>query len=251
VNALGPVPGHPLDRLDWQQRASSIGAWRELSGHGHPADPIGPEPAAAAPDLRAAWQVRLAALRATADARAAAQRGDHHHADKKRELAASYQALQDAYRQREDVFAAVMADRADWDAATRHQRHLAVAADAELRRRHPARHYPPLRSAEPEPLTQDQRDQLTLTPGQQTQETVQWITDLAAQHHVFAEQLAGRQSLMMPAEDPSYGDLGQAFPPWPAPARDAILQPPRPEIQPSPRILQRALDRDLDMEAAD
>ena len=48
VNALGPVPGHPLDRLDWQQRASSIGAWRELSGYGHSADPIGPEPAAAA-----------------------------------------------------------------------------------------------------------------------------------------------------------------------------------------------------------
>ena len=304
VNALGPVPGHPLDRLDWQQRASSIGAWRELSGYGHPADPIGPEPAAAAPDLRAAWhealaalgpaegpdvrglpdgtllhlrdtypletawapryvgdelrqvraaawQARLAALRATADARAAAQRGDHHQAERKRELAASYQALQDAYRQREDVFAAVMADRADWDAATRHQRHLAVAADAELRRRHPGQHYPPLRSAEPGPLTQDQRDQLTLTPGQQTQETVQWITELAAQHHVFAEQLADRQSLMLPAEDPSYGDLGQAFPPWPAPARDAILQPPKPEIQPSPRILQRALDPDLDMEAAD
>ena len=28
VNALGPVPEHPLDRLDWQRRASSIGAWR-------------------------------------------------------------------------------------------------------------------------------------------------------------------------------------------------------------------------------
>jgi hypothetical protein len=26
INALGPVPGHPLDRLDWQRRASSIGA---------------------------------------------------------------------------------------------------------------------------------------------------------------------------------------------------------------------------------
>ena len=62
VNALGPVPGHPLDRLDWQRRASSIGAWRELSGYDHPADPIGPEPAAAAPDLRAAWHEALAAL---------------------------------------------------------------------------------------------------------------------------------------------------------------------------------------------
>src|SRR5207245_376190 len=62
INALGPVPGHPLDRLDWQQRASSIGAWRELSGYGDPADPIGPEPATAAPDLRAAWHEALAAL---------------------------------------------------------------------------------------------------------------------------------------------------------------------------------------------
>ncbi len=44
INALGPIPGHPLDRLDWQRRASSLGAWRELSGHHHPADPIGPEP---------------------------------------------------------------------------------------------------------------------------------------------------------------------------------------------------------------
>jgi hypothetical protein len=37
-----------------------------------------------------------------------------------------------------------MADRADWDAATRRQRHLAVAADTELRRRHPGIDLPPL-----------------------------------------------------------------------------------------------------------
>ena len=58
-----------------------------------------------------------------------------------------------------------MADRADWDKATVQQRHLAVAADAELRRRHPGQHYPPLRSAEPEPATDAQRDDLTLTAG--------------------------------------------------------------------------------------
>jgi len=62
VNALGPVPAHPVDRLEWHRRASSLGAWRELSGYDHPADPIGPEPAAAAPDLRAAWHEALAAL---------------------------------------------------------------------------------------------------------------------------------------------------------------------------------------------
>ena len=64
-------------------------------------------------------------------------------------------------------------------------------------------------------------------------------------------ELADRQSLTIPSEDPDYGDLGQAFPPWPAPSKDAILQPPKPEIPPSERILGRAMDRDLDMEAAD
>ena len=63
-------------------------------------------------------------------------------AARQQELAASYHALHEAYRQRETVFAATMADRADWDAATRAQRHLAVAADAELRRRHPGQHLP-------------------------------------------------------------------------------------------------------------
>ena len=303
VAALGPVPEDPLDRLDWQRRAASIGAWRELSGYSHPADPIGPEPVAAAPDLRAAWhealaalapadgpdvrgmpdgrllhlrdtypietawapqyvgdelrqvraaarEARMAGLRAGAEA-AAANRGDHDTAARQQELAASYQALHEAYRQREAVFATVMADRADWDAATRAQRHLAVAADAELRRRHPDQQFPPLRSAEPEPATESQRAELTLTPGQPPGEMGQWIKDLAAAHRTFAERLADRQSQTLPAEDPRYGDLGQAFPSWPRPARDAILQPPKPEIRPSLQVLERAADRDADWEAAD
>jgi hypothetical protein len=127
ASALGPVPEHPAAQLDWQHRAASIAAWRELSGYHHPADPIGPESAAAAPDLRAA-----------ADADAARRRGDHRQATREQERARSYRALEEAYRQRETVFAAVMTDRAEWEAATRQQRQLAVAADAELRRRHPA-----------------------------------------------------------------------------------------------------------------
>ena len=62
VAALGSVPEDSLDRLDWQKRAASIGAWREMSGHRDLADPIGPEPVAAAPDMRAAWHEALAAL---------------------------------------------------------------------------------------------------------------------------------------------------------------------------------------------
>ena len=303
VNALGPVPDHPLNRLDWQHRAASIGAYRELSGHSDPADPIGPEPAAAVPDIRAAWHealaalgpadgpdvrgmhdgtllhlrdtypletawapqyvgdelrqvraaasdARLASIRAAVEADTAARRGHRQQASRQRELASSYQAMHDAYTERQAVFAAVMADRADWDAATRHQRHLAVAADAELRRRHPEQQYPPLRSAEPPPATPAERDELTLSPGEQIREMSQWIKDLAAERRAFADRLAERRSLRIPATDPDYEDLGAAFPTWTASSRDAILQPPKPEIQPSPRILERAIDHDLDMEGA-
>jgi hypothetical protein len=304
VSALGPVPKHQAARLDWQRRAADIAAWRELSGYHHPADSIGPEPAAAAPDLRAAWHealaalgpvdgpdvrgmpdglllhlrdtypietawapqyvgdelrqvrdaawdARLTSLRAAADARAAQLRGDHRQAIQEHERARSYRVLEDAYRQRETVFAGVMADRTEWEAATRQQRHLAVAADAEIRRRHPGQYFTPLRSAEPAPATSALRAELTLTAGEKTTEIGQWIKDLAAGHRAFADRLADRQTQTIPPEDPDYGNLGQAFPPWRRPAREAILQPPMPEIPPSPQILQHPTDRDADWEAAD
>ncbi len=144
-----------------------------------------------------------------------------------------------------------MADRTDWDAATRAQRQLAVAADAELRRRHPGQHHPPLRSAEPEPATETQRAELALTIGEPPGDMSQWINDLVAAHCTFAERLANLQSLTIPSQHPDYGDLGQAFLPWPRQATDTILQPPKPEIQPSPHLLERAADRDADWEAAD
>jgi hypothetical protein len=79
----------------------------------------------------------------------------------------------------------------------------------------------------------------------------QLITDLAAAHRAFTERLADRQSLTVPSPDPGYGDLGQAFPLWPRPGADAILQPPRPEIRPSRHLLERVADRDADWEAAE
>jgi hypothetical protein len=201
VSALGPVPAAGPDRLEWQRRASSIGAYRELSGYSHPTDPIGPEPVTGTPDLRAAWHeapaaletvdapdvrgmpdgtllhlrdtypietawappwtgdqlrqartgawdARLAAIRATAEATAATRQDRRDDAARQRDLAASYHALHDAYQQRKSVLAAAMADRATWEEATRQQRQLAIAADAELRRRHPDQRHPPLRSAE-------------------------------------------------------------------------------------------------------
>jgi hypothetical protein len=164
---------------------------------------------------------------------------DHQQAIRDQERSRSYRALEDAYRQRESVFA-VMPDRTEWEAVTRQQRHLAVAADRELRRRHPGQYFTPLRSAELAPATSALRAELTMTVGEQTYEMGQWIKDLAAGCPAFADRLADRQSQTVPSEDPDYGDLGQAFPPWRSPARGAILQPPEPEIARSPQILQCA-----------
>ncbi|MGN6175972.1 MAG: hypothetical protein ACTHPS_23940 [Streptosporangiaceae bacterium] len=126
-----------------------------------------------------------------------------------------------------------------------------MAADAELRRRHPDQRFDPLRSAEPEPVTKAQRDELTLTAGEEITEMGQWFKDLAAERRTFADRLAERQSLTVPSEDPDYGDLGQALPAWPGPDKDAILQPPKPEIRPSAQVLERSIERDADKEAAD
>jgi hypothetical protein len=293
VAALGEVPDDPAARLEWQRKAASIGAYRELSGHDDPADPVGPEPAANNPDLRAAWHEALAALspvdgpdvrgmtdglllrlrdtypvetawappwvadelrqaraaardahlgalRAAAEASAAHRRGERREARRQQELAASYRAMHDAYRQRETALATAMDDRTDWEHSTRNQRQLAVAADAELRRRHPKQPWPPLRSAEPDPGT-----------GASTQDpaaTARLINDLAARHREFTAKLADRQSIKIPAEDPGYDGLTPAFPAWTAAAKDAILQPPKPEITPSPRVLERVAERDLDLE---
>jgi hypothetical protein len=304
IQALGPVPTDPADHQDWERKAASIAAYREIYGYDHPGDPIGPEPSHQAPDQRAAWHqafaafspasqpdirampdgqlwflrdsyaaqtawaprhvgkelrlsrlgafdAALGAIRADAEADATRKTGDHDRAARHEHLAGSYRAMRDHYQQQEQALALTMTDRQEWEQATDGSRRMAIAADTELRRRHPARNYPPLRSAEPRPSSQARRDGLTLTAGEQIPEPAQWIKDLAAQRRAFADRLASHQSLMVPAEDPDYGDLGPAFPPWRAPARQPILQPPRPEIQPSERTLERAADREPDWEAAD
>ena len=305
VNALGPVPEHPLDRLDWQKRAASIGAWRELSGYHHPAEPIGPEPAAAAPDLRAAWHEALAALgprrragRPRHARRAAAAPARHLPHRNRLGTPVRRRRAPPGPRRRLDTPAwppsAPAPKPKPPPAAASTTTPLSSNSSATATRpctrptgtarpssppswpTGPTGTPPPAPSATwPWPPTPNSaaatpnsttrrcarpnpspppRPSATSSPcpsGQPIPEIGQWIKDLAATHHTFADRLAERQSMTVPSEDPDYGDLGQAFPPWPGPARDAILQPPKPEIRPSPRVLQRAADRDADPEAAD
>jgi hypothetical protein len=155
-------------------------------------------------------------------------------------LAASYQAMRDRYHAQEHTFAQAMADRAEWEQATTHTRHLAIAADTELRRRHPDHHIGPLRSAEPTPVSDTDHQQLTLAPDEKLGEIADSIRDLATQRQAFRDKLEERQALKVPSEDPDFDDIGPAFPDWTPPDRDAILQPPQPQIQPAAKILQLA-----------
>ena len=137
-----------------------------------------------------------------------------------------------------------MADRKEWERATDGSRHLAIAADAELRRRHPGQKIQPLRSTEPVPVTDTERDG-------NLPETGAWIRDLAAQHHAFHEKLNQHQHRVMPRDDLDWAAFGGTLPSWWAPRRDAILQPPKREITPSARILELAAEHDIEPEAAD
>jgi hypothetical protein len=191
------------------------------------------------------------AIRAAAEADAACKAGDHARAGRHEELAASYRAMRDRYQQQEIIFAQTMADRQEWEHATTHSRRLAIAADAELRRRHPNWRIKPLHSAEPIPVSDTDRKQLTQAPDQKIGEIAAWVRDLAAQCQEFREKFAERQGLMVPSEDPAWGNLGDTCPAWQARGRDAILHPPKPQITPSAKILQFVQEHDADLEASD
>ena len=293
IAALGPVPAHPLARLDWQKRAAAIGAWRELSGYDHPADPIGPEPAAAAPDVarrlapgpgrprpgRRPRRPRHARRQAAAPARhlprrdrlgppvrrgraapgprrrlgrppgrpARRRRGPRRRTARRprprrgpaqagRRLpgpGAGLPAARGRLRRSRWPTAPTgtrpPAPSASWPSPP--TPNCAAATPASTSRRCA----PPNPSPPPAPSATSSPSPRTQPPG----EIDQWITDLAAGHRTFADRLADRQSQTIPSEDPDYGDLGPAFPAWTGPGREPILQPPRPEIPPSPQILQK------------
>ena len=258
---IGPQPSHqsPEQRAAWHQAFAALG----------PAD--GPD-VRAIPDgqlwllrdsyaAQTAWaprhvgkELRLArlgafdaalnAIRADAEAQAARKGGDHDHAEQHDTLAGSYCALRDLYQQREHTLAQAMADRQEWEHATAGSRHLAIAADTELRRRHPGRKIEPLRSAEPAPVTDTERD------GRPSQ-TATRIGDLTAQHHAFRQRTGQRQHPRTSRKDPDWAALGDTLPSWWTPHPDAILRPPKPEITPSAKILQLTAEQDIELEAGD
>ena len=300
IHALGPVPDDPLDRLEWERRASDIGAYRELYSYDHPTEPIGPEPAGDSPEKRAAWhgafasmrpaggldfrslpdgsllhmrgtyetetawaprhvgrqlqQVRagaemasLEAVRAQAEERVARERGEENRAARHGLLSRSYTAMSAFYQDKQAELEDTMQARREWEKNTESTRRHALATDSEYRRRHPDQKLEPLRSAEPV-VTDEEHEQLMLIAGAQEYQTPEWIRRLAEERLAVRERLDERKGVRVPHEDPDYQDEGEAWPAWAERDRDAILQPPKPEMRPAPE-LERAAEARTDAEA--
>ena len=127
--------------------------------------------------------------------------GDHDRADRHQTLATSYRALRDHYQQQEQTLAQAMANRQEWEHATAGPRSLAIAADAELRRRHPHQKIEPLRSGEPAAVSDTGREQLSPGPGKKLTERVTRIRDLAAQRQASRAEMDEHPGRMVPGED--------------------------------------------------
>jgi hypothetical protein len=187
-----------------------------------------------------AFDAALGAIRADAEAATARKTGDHDRAARHEHLAASYRAMRDYYQQQQQAHAQAMANRQDWEHVTAGSRRLAIAADAELRRRHPDQKIEPLRSAEPAPVGDAEHKQVHPAPGQEISQV---------QQALFRAMLQDRQALKVPTEDPSRSGLDTLFSARRTLGQAAILQPPKPSIVPSIRVLQRAAEHDAEPEA--
>jgi hypothetical protein len=193
----------------------------------------------------AAEDARQLAIRSQAETQAAT---DAQTAERHSRMAASAEALRDAYRRIEASLAEAMDDRRAWERITGGPRRLAVAADSELRRRYPDKPIEPLRSAEPHA---PETDEITKPPdAAKRAEPPKWVTRLAEQRRAFQEKLEERQNVMVPDEDPDCGFLGTAWP-WQERDPDAILQPPRLELRPCAGIERLTGYEMTDREAGD
>ena len=86
------------------------------------------------------------------------------------------------------------------------------------------------------------RTQLDLAPVAEHYETPEWIAGLAAERRAARELLDERKAIRIPSVDPDYEPEGAAWPVRADRERDAVLQPPKPEMQAAPAVLQRIPD---------
>jgi hypothetical protein len=316
--ALGPVPRDSVARLEWEQRASLVAAYRERYSYADPAEPIGPAPAKTSPEAHAAWHAALSALgrvdgidlractdgelwlrrctyeRETAwappyvaeelrlariaehDAHVSAIRAEHElgtaqddqAAGRHQELARIWRALEAKAATEVGIFATAQETRCQWETVTEPTRRIAIAADLELRRRHPRQRVPPLR---PHPAEADsiasalnpssassaprQLEPAGREPSGEREADAQRVLGLtmqAADGQIpeqvlrISQNTNTTQAILddlahtpLPGTDADDLSPGLAWPVAAGCERDAVLQPAKPDVVPSVQVLER------------
>ena len=224
TDAIGPEPGKtsPEARGDWHAAFAVLGRVEGIDLRGCTDDQLRLRrgmyeretswaPPYVAEELRLArLQARTAwenTIRAEHEACAAA---DPEAARRHQAAASMWRAMETKATRIADELAAVHETRRQWDALTEPTRRVAVAADMELRRRHPDMDLEPLKSAEPPGIVLRRQDK---SPGREAwvQETLDSSEQPApeqadrpegAERPLTAEQrqVAGQEALGLTAE---------------------------------------------------
>jgi conjugative relaxase-like TrwC/TraI family protein len=222
------------------------------------------------------------AIRAEHESRAAK---DEQTAARHQQLAGIWQALEAKAAKEAAMFTAVQDTRQHWEAVTETTRRIAIAADIELRRRHPGIQLEPLRphpneaagitypdhpgavredvwiqdtldgvarraedihqdKPRREPVASKQREaegQLTLglTPEAVRAEISEQMLRIRENARIAQAKLDELTHTPLPGAEEDDLSPGQAWPVTAGRDRDAVLQPPKPDVVPSARVLER------------
>lgn len=76
LDTFGPVPDEPVTRLEWEHRAGTVAAWRELAGHTDDTDPLGPAVRPGQPEHYTTWRAAWTAAGRPDPGRADAELSD-------------------------------------------------------------------------------------------------------------------------------------------------------------------------------
>ncbi len=237
-----------------------------------------------AAELRAARRQehfsRIETTRHTFEAAAAGRQGRPDTAALHEKAAQSWLALEERATQVRQVLARAHDTRCEWEVMTEPTRRLARASDIELKRRGLLSRDDHLRSAEPEGFVYPDRDEpgevmvqprldggvelprepivlsaaereerslevLGLTLDYDQPELPLQIREISDYNRKRQAEIDERRSLRIPSEDPDELDLGEAWNVLAERRRDAVIQPPKPQIPAARKVLEHAADREV------
>jgi hypothetical protein len=273
ADAIGPEPGRtsPEARADWHtafaalSRVDGIDLRGCTDGQLHLRRATYQQETSWAPpyiaeDLRLArLQSRIAYENLIHEEQERRAATDRETASRHEQLAAAWRDMQATATRAVSALAQAQETRRQWEALSEPTRQLALAADQELRRRHPEQVIKPLRSVgsasgmtTPELEGNDQTRQPTSgpeTPGQQLpgiagdsawDGIAERIARIGQSSRTAQAKLDELHRIRIPSEDIEAPDLGPAWKLFSGRERDAIMQPSRPDIVPASEVLRRS-----------